>query len=159
MLRLTHKTRGHTLKDVEGKKRAHREGERAEKQGAERRAYLEEKIAPGSIHFAPQRWRLHSQLLIEIEQSSLCMVFDRPADDRGAHQPACPAAEATGSRIPLDKREQSRLQKYVFLIEVAWCCQLKCTQLLTNAGCSTQAVVEQARSNNGPLLSHFGFQL
>lgn len=47
---------------------------KAEQRG-KREAYLEEKIAPSSIHFAPQRWRLESQLWIEIEESGLCIAF------------------------------------------------------------------------------------
>lgn len=45
--------------------------------------------------------------------------LDQPSDDWGAGQAACPAAETTGLRDSLEKREESRPQESVFLIEVS----------------------------------------
>lgn len=70
----------HTERQTEGERGGGlRDSTRAVKVKAEQRgkreAYLEEKIAPSSIHFAPRRWRLESQLWIEIEESGLCIAF------------------------------------------------------------------------------------
>lgn len=79
---------------------------------------LEEKIVPSSIHFAPQRWRLFSQLQNEIGENKLCMVSIVPPVVE-AETDASPAARMTGSRIYLENVNKVVFKKYVYLIEVA----------------------------------------
>lgn len=72
----------------------------------------------------------------------------RPSGDRDANS-RLSCSRNDGLLDPLEN-------VFSFLSEVAERCPLKCTQLFS-ADRSAEATVEQARSNNGLFLFHFGF--